>query len=72
MSSTYCNLYNIHISQQTSDNTHYRETLIYVTIRRRKLKTCSCDRAKIKLPNMQIQVKSTIGTKTVKPLNVLL
>ena len=34
-------------------------------------KTCSCERAKIKPPYIQISAKSIVGQKTAKPLHVL-
>ena len=34
-------------------------------------KTCSCERAMIKLPYIQISAKSIVGQKTAKPLHVL-
>ena len=35
-------------------------------------KTCSCQRAKIKPPYIQISAKSIVGQKTAKPLHILL
>ena len=34
-------------------------------------KTCSCERAKIKPPYIQISAKSIVGQKTAKPLHIL-
>ena len=36
-----------------------------------KKKTCSCERAKIKPPYIQISAKSIVGQKTAKPLHAL-